>query len=164
MQTVNLFFPENQDIARRCVELDDDIVNMQSTINGKFDDNAVVSNDLKTLVNDVMKAHNYKTYDELQAAVLASLTPEERKKIQATLDKFKELNEALDITFQVCMLITAVAGVVGLGLYASMHCTQQLTQFRNQSVHVHQERQFHECTVKARGNDHGRFQIGENNR
>jgi len=118
MGSVNLFYLENQSIAQRCVELDDDIVNMQSSINGKFDDNAQMSQDLKDLVNQVMAARGYKTYDDLQQDVFKSLTPDERQQIEATLAKFKEINDALDITFQVCLLITTAAGVVGLGIKA----------------------------------------------
>lgn len=110
---MNIFYPENQDIAKRCTELSDDIVNMQTSLNGRFDDNAIVSDDLHKLVNEVMKTYGYKTYDELLKAVLATLPAEQYERIKKQLDEMQKLNNGLDITFQVCILITATAGVAG---------------------------------------------------
>lgn len=105
-------------LARRCQEMVDDIVNMQSTVQSKFDDDATVAADLKNLVNNVMKAHGFHTYDELEAAVLKSLTPDQRAKIEKTINDAKKVNNALDITFQVCLLVTAVTGTVGLSTFS----------------------------------------------
>lgn len=93
----------------------DDVVNMQTSVNGKFDDNTVVSNDLHNLVNDIMAAHGYKTYDDIKDAMLKQLPEDKRKEIEDMLNKQANIMKGLDITFQVCMLITATAGVVGLG-------------------------------------------------
>jgi Spy/CpxP family protein refolding chaperone len=110
-----LFYPENQDLARRCQELVDDIVNIQSSVAGKQSDNNTMDADLTKLVNQVMTAHGYKSYTDLQNAVLASLTPDQRQKIEDSMKAAQKLNNGLDITFQVCMLLTTTAAVIGLG-------------------------------------------------
>jgi len=88
---------------------------MQRTLTAKFDDNETISNELRTLVNDIMTKHGYKSFDELMEKVMSTFPKDEQDRIRKVLQNMKDLNNGLDITFQVCMLITATTGVVGVG-------------------------------------------------
>eukprot|EP01116_Phalansterium_solitarium_P004956 TRINITY_DN161_c0_g1_i4.p1 TRINITY_DN161_c0_g1~~TRINITY_DN161_c0_g1_i4.p1 ORF type:complete len:452 (+),score=169.44 TRINITY_DN161_c0_g1_i4:132-1487(+) len=111
--SIDLLYPDNRPRGSRVEALANDIKAFQADCVDEANSMDKIDLRIRPLMDQVMLKYGFKTFDQLVESVKSMLSEEDRKKLEKTLEEFKNIDSTTDTTFSSTMIVTFVIGLPG---------------------------------------------------
>jgi len=111
-----VIYPDNVQRGDRLQQLIDDLANIQTQVSNQSDSMDKANAAMRSSLDDLLKANNMTTYDQLVAKIKAEMTPDMQKDFQSIIDFNKQFGDVTDSILQVSGLVSGVAIVSKIGI------------------------------------------------
>eukprot|EP01129_Flabellula_baltica_P004103 TRINITY_DN13_c0_g2_i2.p1 TRINITY_DN13_c0_g2~~TRINITY_DN13_c0_g2_i2.p1 ORF type:complete len:332 (+),score=92.31 TRINITY_DN13_c0_g2_i2:51-998(+) len=112
--SIDLFYPDNQNRARRCQQLLDDSTNFQQNITEDSQSLDEKDKNMRSSIDTIMAEQGLETFDELKEKAFSFMDDAQRQAYQDLIDQAKSEGKLSEQMFGASLLVVAVTGSIGL--------------------------------------------------